>query len=149
MTEPKPAPPRTRITTTAHFSAAHRLHNEERDDEWNRRVFDKCNSPFGHGHTYVVEITVEGPVQEETGWVVDFKDLKRVVEERIVRPCDLKNLNVDVPFLQGTNPTAENLAIRFWEEIAPAVAPSRLVRVVLHETERNKVVYTGPGGPTS
>ena len=62
-----------------------------------------------------------------------------------MRPCDRRNLNVDVPFLAGVNPTAENIAVAIWDELAPAVAPARLVRVVLHETERNKVVYEGPG----
>jgi 6-pyruvoyltetrahydropterin/6-carboxytetrahydropterin synthase len=138
--------PAVRITTLAHFSAAHRLHAEARDEEWNRRVFGKCNNPHGHGHTYALEVTVEGPVQPEAGWVMDFADLKRVVSERVVKPCDRKNLNVDVPFLAGVNPTAENIAVKIWDELAPAVAPARLVRVVLHETERNKVVYEGPGG---
>jgi 6-pyruvoyltetrahydropterin/6-carboxytetrahydropterin synthase len=137
--------PAVRITTHAHFSAAHRLHTDGRDEEWNRRVFGKCNNPHGHGHTYGLEVTVEGPVQAETGWVMDFGDLKRVVTERVVRRCDRRNLNVDVPFLSGVNPTAENIAVAIWRELAPAVSPAKLVRVVLHETERNKVVYEGPG----
>lgn len=137
--------PVIRITNRTHFSAAHRLRNEARDAEWNRRVFDKCNNPHGHGHTYEVEVTVEGEIDSERGWIVDFKDLKKVVAERIVRPCDCRNLNTDVPFLAGINPTAENLAVAFWNEIAPHVAPGRLVRITLHETERNKVIYTGPG----
>jgi 6-pyruvoyltetrahydropterin/6-carboxytetrahydropterin synthase len=136
--------PSVRITTRAHFSAAHRLHNDERSAEWNRRVFDKCNNPYSHGHTYALDVTVEGPVDPATGWVMDFGVVKRVVLERVVRACDRKNLNVDVPFLAGVNPTAENIAIRIWEVLAPAVGPGRLVRIELHETERNKVVYTGP-----
>lgn len=138
--------PRVRITNRTHFSAAHRLHNEARDADWNRQVFDKCNNPHGHGHTYGLEVTVEGPVQDETGWVIDFKELKRIVAEKVVRKCDTRNLNVDVPFLAGVNPTAENLAVKFWEELAGEVAPARLVRIVLHETERNKAIYTGPDG---
>lgn len=137
--------PIVRITNRAHFSAAHRLNNDARDPDWNRQVFDKCNNPNGHGHTYTIEVTVEGPVDPEKGWVLDFSDLKRIVSEKIVRRCDCRNLNVDVPFLRGVNPTAENLAVRFWEELAPVVSPGHLVRLVLHETERNKVVYTGPG----
>lgn len=136
--------PSVRITTHTQFSAAHRLHNDAKDAEWNRRVFDKCNNPHGHGHTYELDVTVEGPVDAVTGWVMDFGVVKRVVTERIVRACDRKNLNVDVPFLAGVNPTAENIAIRMWDVLAPAVAPGRLVRIELHETERNKVVYTGP-----
>ena len=136
--------PAVRITTHAHFSSAHRLHADGRDVEWNRRVFGKCNNPHGHGHTYGLEVTVEGPVQPDTGWVMDFADLKRVVHERVVKLCDRRNLNTDVPFLAGVNPTAENIAVRIWGQLAPAVAPARLVRVVLHETERNKAVYEGP-----
>ena len=136
-------PPLTRITSRVHFSAAHRLHNDAFDEEWNRTVFDKCNSPFGHGHTYALEVTLEGPLLPETGWVMDFKDLKRIVTDRVVKPCDCRNLNCDVPFLLGVNPTAENLVVKFWEVLEPEVAPARLVRLVLHETERNKVVYTG------
>ena len=136
--------PSVRITTHTHFSAAHRLHNDAKDAEWNRRVFDKCNNPHGHGHTYELDVTVEGPVDAVTGWVMDFGVVKNVVRERVVKACDRRNLNVDVPFLAGVNPTAENIAIRIWEVLAPAVAPARLVRIELHETERNKVVYTGP-----
>ncbi len=137
--------PAVRITTQAHFSAAHRLHSDTRDAEWNRRVFGKCNNPHGHGHTYGLEITVEGPVQDDTGWVMDFADLKRVVAERVVKACDRRNLNVDVPFLAGVIPTAENIAVAIWDELESAVQPARLVRVILHETERNTAVYEGPG----
>jgi len=143
LTKDLAARPLTRITSSATFSSAHRLHNPERDDEWNRATFGKCNNPFGHGHTYTLEVTVEGPVDPEKGWVVDFSVLKHVVDERVVRKCDCRNLNSDVDFLRGVIPTAENLAVRFWDELAPHVAPARLVRLVLHETERNKVVYTG------
>ena len=143
MTETSAARPLTRITSSATFSSAHRLHNPGRDDEWNRAVFGKCNNPHGHGHTYGLDVTVEGPLDPETGWVMDFAVLKAIVAERVVRKCDHRNLNVDVDFLAGVIPTAENLAVRFWNELAPYVAPARLVEVVLHETERNKVVYTG------
>jgi 6-pyruvoyltetrahydropterin/6-carboxytetrahydropterin synthase len=139
------APPAVRITTHAHFSSAHRLHNGARDEEWNRRVFDKCNNPFGHGHTYGLEVTVEGPIDAEKGWVMDFADIKRIVAEKVVRKCDFKNLNTDVPFLAGINPTAENIAVKIWGELDGELAPARLVRIVLHETERNRVVYTGSG----
>jgi 6-pyruvoyltetrahydropterin/6-carboxytetrahydropterin synthase len=143
LTNTEAVHPLTRITSSATFSAAHRLHNPGRDEEWNRTVFGKCNNPHGHGHTYGLEVTVEGPIDPEKGWVVDFSDLKRIVAERVVRKCDCRNLNSDVDFLAGVIPTAENLAVRIWEELAPHVAPARLVQVVLHETERNKVVYGG------
>jgi 6-pyruvoyltetrahydropterin/6-carboxytetrahydropterin synthase len=143
VTETPAARPLTRITSSATFSSAHRLHNPGRDDEWNRTVFGKCNNPFGHGHTYGLDVTVEGPLDPETGWVMDFAELKRIVAERVVRKCDHRNLNTDVDFLADVIPTAENLAVLFWNELAPHVAPARLVEIVLHETERNRVVYTG------
>ena len=143
MTENEVANPLTRITTSATFSSAHRLHNPARDEEWNRAVFGKCNNPYGHGHTYGLEITVEGEIDPEKGWVLDFSELKKLVSDRIVKKCDCRNLNSDVEFLAGVIPTAENLAVRFWNELAPHAAPARLVKLVLHETERNKVVYRG------
>ena len=143
MTKNDAARPITRITTSATFSSAHRLHNPSRDEEWNRAVFGKCNNPHGHGHTYGLEVTVEGPVDPEKGWVLDFSELKKIVSERIVKKCDCRNLNTDVDFLQGAIPTAEILAVRFWDELAPHTGPARLVKIVLHETERNKVVYRG------
>ena len=75
------AEPVVRITTSAHFSAAHRLHNEARDEAWNRAVFGKCNNPFSHGHTYGLEVTVEGRIDPEKGWVLDFAVLRRIVAE--------------------------------------------------------------------
>jgi len=99
---------RVRLTSMHHFAAAHRLHNDARDPEWNRRVFDKCNNDHGHGHTYGLEVTVEGAIDPETGYLMDFKELKRVVEDRIVRHVERRHLNFDVDFLEGINPTAEN-----------------------------------------
>ena len=112
-----PSTPIIRITSRAHFSAAHRLHAEGRDEAWNRKTF---------------------------GWVMDFKDLKQIVSERIVKTCDCRNLNTDVPFLSGVIPTAENLAVSFWNELDGKIPGARLVRIALHETERNKAIYTGP-----
>jgi 6-pyruvoyltetrahydropterin/6-carboxytetrahydropterin synthase len=129
----------------AHFAAAHRLHHDAWDEETNRRVFDKCNNPHGHGHTYELEITVEGEIDPETGYVMDFGDLKKSVDEAVVRKMDRRHLNYDVPFLAGVNPTAENIAVAIWRQLERRVSPARLVRVSLNETERNRVVYEGEG----
>ena len=134
---------RVRLVSESHFAAAHRLHRADWDDETNRRVFDKCNNPNGHGHTYGLEVAVEGAIDPETGYVLDFGRLKRTVRETIIERLDRKNLNFDVDFLSGVNPTAENIAIGIWGQLAPKLAPARLVRVTLHETERNSVVYEG------
>lgn len=131
------------LVSGAHFSAAHRLYRPDWDEEKNRRVFDKCNNPNGHGHTYELEVAVEGEIDKETGYVMDFGHLKRILQASIVSRLDRRHLNFDVPFLSGVNPTAENIAVAIWKELAGRVAPARLVRVTLAETARNKVVYEG------
>ena len=134
---------RVRLVSDTHFSAAHRLHREDWDEARNRKVFDKCNNPNGHGHTYGLRVTVEGRVDPETGYVMDFGDLKRAVEEGVIRKVDRRHLNHDVDFLAGINPTAENIAIGIWKQLVGRVAPAKLVRVTLQETDRNRVVYEG------
>ena len=137
---------KVRLVSGTHFSAAHRLYRPDWDEATNQRVFDKCNNANGHGHTYELEVAVEGEIDPETGYVMDFGDLKRVVQTNVIAKVDRRHLNFDVPFLSGVNPTAENIAVAVWKELAPHVAPARLVRVTLQETSRNKVVYEG-GAP--
>ena len=134
---------KVRLVSGTHFSAAHRLYRPDWDDAKNQRVFDKCNNANGHGHTYELEVAVEGEIDPETGYVMDFGDLKRVVQTNVIAKVDRRHLNFDVPFLSGVNPTAENIAVAVWRELAPKVAPARLVRVTIQETSRNKVVYEG------
>jgi 6-pyruvoyltetrahydropterin/6-carboxytetrahydropterin synthase len=134
---------RVRLVSDTHFSAAHRLHREDWDEERNQRVFDKCNNPNGHGHTYGLEVTVEGEIDPETGYVMDFGDLKHAVEEAVIRKVDRRHLNHDVDFLSGINPTAENIAVGIWKQLAGRVSPAKLVRITLQETDRNRVIYEG------
>ena len=134
---------KVRLVSGSHFSAAHRLHREDWDEETNRRVFEKCNNPHGHGHTYELEVTVEGEIDPKTGYVMDFAKLKRTVEERVLARLDRRHLNFDVDFLAGRNPTAENIVVGIWGQLEGRVAPARLVRVALNETEKNRVVYEG------
>ena len=134
---------KVRLVSGSHFSAAHRLHREDWDEETNRRVFEKCNNPHGHGHTYELEVTVEGEIDPETGYVMDFAKLKRTVQERVLARLDRRHLNFDVDFLAGRNPTAENIVIGIWGQLDGRVAPARLVRVALNETEKNRVIYEG------
>lgn len=131
------------VTAKLDFSAAHRLHNPNRDADWNRRIYDKCDNPAGHGHNYWLEVSVEGEVDPETGMVIDLKDLKDIMRREVVYLVDHKNLNEDVDFLRGIVPTAENLAIAFWKRLEPAIPVGRLYQIVLHETERNSVTYRG------
>ena len=134
---------RVRLVSDSHFSAAHRLHREDLDEARNRRVFDKCNNPNGHGHTYGLEVTVEGEIDPETGYLMDFGDLKRTVDDAVIHKVDRRHLNHDVDFLAGINPTAENIAVGIWRQLEGRVAPARLVRITLQETDRNRVVYEG------
>ena len=134
---------KVRLVSASHFSAAHRLHRDDWDEETNRRVFEKCNNPNGHGHTYGLEVAVEGKIDPETGYVMDFAKLKRTVREQVITRLDRRHLNFDVDFLSGRNPTAENIVIGIWEQLEGRVAPARLVRVTLNETEKNRVVYEG------
>jgi 6-pyruvoyltetrahydropterin/6-carboxytetrahydropterin synthase len=131
------------VTAKLTFSSAHRLNNPARDDEWNRRVYDKCDNPSGHGHNYLLEASVEGEVDPETGMVIDLKKLKEIMRREVIDLVDHKHLNEDVDFLRRIIPTAENLAIAFWKRLAPAIEEGRLVEIVLHETDRNSVRYRG------
>lgn len=134
---------KVRLVSKTHFSAAHRLHSEALDEAANRRVFDKCNNPGAHGHTYELEVAVEGEIDPETGCVMNFSDLQHVIQERVIRPMDRRHLNFDVEFLAGINPTAENIAVAIWRRLDGRVAPARLARIQLNETEKNRVVYEG------
>lgn len=131
------------VTRRLKFNAAHRVFNPAFSDVQNRETFGKCNNPHGHGHNYVLDVSVEGEVNPDTGYVMDLSRLKDLVEREIVDAVDHHHLNIDVPFMQGTIPTAENLVIAFWRILAPTVAPARLSRLVLWETDNNYVEYTG------
>ena len=131
------------VTARLTFSAAHRLHNPNRDADWNRRTYDKCDNPRGHGHNYALQVSVRGTIDPETGMVIDLKRLKEIMRERVIDLVDHTNLNEDVDFLRNVIPTAENLARSFWQQLAPAIESGELYEVVLEETERNSVRYRG------
>lgn len=129
------------VTRKAHFNAAHRLHNPEKSAEWNKTMFGPCNHENWHGHNYELEVTVRGDINPETGYVIDLGALKRIIEEEILMPCDHRNLNLDVPFLSGIIPSAENLARIFFgrlqERVKDAAFQGELFSIKLFETERN------------
>jgi len=131
------------ITRKLEFCASHTLFNPEYSDEKNAEVFGLCSNPNGHGHNYVMEVTVRGEVHPETGMVLDLKALKKLVNEEIILKVDHKNLNVDVPFLKDIIPTAENLAIQFWKVLESRVESGQLHEIKLYESERNFVIYRG------
>jgi len=131
------------ITRLLRFNAAHRVFNPALSDEENDRLFGKCNNPNWHGHNYTLEVTVEGTVDPRTGYVIDLGDLKKVAERELIQHLDHKNLNLDVPFLSGIIPTTENLVLACWRILAPHVAPARLSKLRLWETENHYVDYDG------
>jgi len=133
------------LTRSYEFSAAHRLHSVHLSDERNQEIFGKCNSPYGHGHNYRVEITVQGPVDERSGMMVDLAYLDRVVEEEIMARYDHKNLNLDTEEFRQLNPTTENLVKVIWRRLAPRLKHPPLYRVTVHETDKNTFSYYGEG----
>ncbi|MFN0205131.1 MAG: 6-carboxytetrahydropterin synthase [Planctomycetota bacterium] len=135
------------ITRRIEFSAAHRLHNPDLSAEENVRLYGVCNNKNGHGHNYAVEVTVRGPVPLKTGMVMDLKELNDILQTAIHVPCDHKHLNHDVAMFEGVIPTAENIAIKFWEVVAAELkrfngVKLHLVRII--ESKNNFVDYFGP-----
>jgi 6-pyruvoyltetrahydropterin/6-carboxytetrahydropterin synthase len=131
------------IARRAHFSAAHRLYNPEFTDPENWETFGACNNPKGHGHNYTVEVWLRGAVDPRTGYVFDLTRLKHIVDEEIIRHVDHRHLNEDVDFLKDVNPTAENLAVRFWQRLVERISPELLYAVRVYETDKNFAEYRG------
>jgi 6-pyruvoyltetrahydropterin/6-carboxytetrahydropterin synthase len=132
------------ITRQVHFNSAHRLYNPTKSQKWNEERYGLCTNPHWHGHNYVLEVTVRGEPDPETGYVMDLSELKRILQRTILDQCDHRNLNDQVEFLRGINPSTENLVIAFWEQIEPHITTGKLHRVKLYETPRNFVEYYGP-----
>jgi 6-pyruvoyltetrahydropterin/6-carboxytetrahydropterin synthase len=124
-----------RVSRRESFNAAHQLHDPGLSDDENQRLFGKCANL--HGHNYVLEVVVAGEVQPATGYVMDLKQLSDVISRRVIQDVDHRNLNTDVPWLQGCIPTAENLALAFWERIRSELPDGLLRSVRLWETDKN------------
>src|ERR1700685_4787800 len=117
------------LTRKIEFSAAHLYHNPAFSDEENRRVSGKCNNPNGHGHNYVLEVTVGGEPDPATGMVLDLKDLKEILEREVMQRMDHRHLNYEVPELAGQIPTCENIAAVIWKLLEPKIKTGKLDRV--------------------
>ena len=137
------AAPSVTVTRRLHFSAAHRVHNPAMSDEENQRTFGKCNNPNWHGHNYILDVSVRGPVDDRTGYVVDLTRVKEIVQKHVIEKVDHRNLNLEVDFLRNAIPTSENVIVAFWRELEPALRPAQLTRLVLWETVNNYVEYDG------
>lgn len=136
------------VTRRTYFSASHRLYNPSFSEEKNNEIFDKCNNFHGHGHNYVVEVTVAGIPDPATGYVIDLKLLKAILDREIIDKVDHKHLNFDVDFLRDMIPTAENIAIAFWQILEPKIPHGKLHTIRVFESDNNFVEYRGePVGP--
>lgn len=131
------------LTRRATFSAAHQLWSKQLSDEENYQIYDKCANPNGHGHNYMLEVTVQGAIDPRTGMVINLTDLRDAMNEQVIKWVDHKHLNLDVPWLEDSIPTAEVLAIKFWERLQRGLPPGMLYEVKLHETENNMAIYRG------
>ncbi len=133
------------LTRRETFNAGHRLFKQEWTDEKNLQVYGKCSNPHGHGHNYILTVTVKGKINPETGFVVNLKTLSNIIKEYIIEKIDHMNMNTQVDFMKGKIASTENLAIAAWEVLDPHI---RLLGIELHcvkivETENNYVEYYG------
>lgn len=131
------------LTRKEHFNAAHRLFNAQWSEERNREVYGKCANPNYHGHNYELHVTVSGELNPETGYLFDAKELSKIIWEEALDWLDHRNLNLDVPFLQGKICSTENLAIAIWDRLEPKIRGVKLHGIKLYETERIYVEYFG------
>jgi 6-pyruvoyltetrahydropterin/6-carboxytetrahydropterin synthase len=131
------------VNRKAHFNAAHRLYNAEWTDARNATVFGKCANPNYHGHNYELIVAVTGEIHPETGFVMDMKILKSLIESEIEDKFDHKNLNEEVEEFKSLNPTAENIAVVIWNILRIKMDAGLELSITLYETPRNFVTYNG------
>ncbi|MGV3709027.1 MAG: 6-carboxytetrahydropterin synthase [Gemmatimonas sp.] len=131
------------VTRRLRFNAAHRVHNPSFTPEQNVEIYGKCNNPYGHGHNYTLDVSVRGPIDADTGYVIDLGVLRDIVEKHVVDQTDHHHFNHDVPYMTGINPTSENIIVGMWKVLEPVVRPGKLVKLKLIETDNNYVEYEG------
>ena len=131
------------VCRKAHFNAAHRLYNASWSENKNAEVFDKCSYPNYHGHNYDLIVKVTGEIDPASGYVIDIKVLKEIIEKYVTERFDHRNLNLDVEEFRDLIPTAENIVVVIWNIVRQHIDPALELRVVLYETERNFVEYSG------
>ena len=131
----------TSVIRKVTFHSAHRLHNPKWNEKKNNEVFGLCNNPNYHGHNYELHLKVSGPIEAETGFVIDLKVLNDLLQEEIVERFDHRNLNLDCTEFKNLNPTAENIAKVVYDILKPKLNPQLKVQVTLYETPRNYVIY--------
>lgn len=131
------------VTRREVFSASHRIYNSKLSDEQNFQIYGKCSNPNGHGHNYILEVVVKGEIDNETGYLLDLKLLKKIIRENVIDKLDHKNLNIDVDFMNDIIPTSENITLAIWKQLENNIPKGKLYSVKLYETENNYVEYKG------
>ena len=131
------------LTRKCEFSASHFYHNPQWSEEENRRAFGKCANLNGHGHNYTLEVTVKGKVDHVTGFVVDLKELKDILNREVVDAMDHRHLNKEVPEFASKIPTSEHIAIAIWQRLEKKLHVAKLHRVRLYELRDLFVDYYG------
>ena len=134
---------RVKVSRQAHFNAAHRLYRADWSFDKNQEVFGLCNNPNYHGHNYELVVSVTGEIDPITGYVMDMKVLKDLIKSEVENAFDHKNLNLEVPEFKEMNPTAENIAVVIYRKLRPHIEADKDIEVVLYETPRNFVAYSG------
>ena len=132
-----------KVSRQAHFNAAHRLYRADWSFDKNQEVFGLCNNPNYHGHNYELIVSVTGEIDPITGYVMDMKVLKDLIKSEVENAFDHKNLNLEVPEFKEMNPTAENIAVVIYHKLRPHIEADKDIEVVLYETPRNFVTYSG------
>jgi len=135
---------RVKVSRQAHFNAAHRLYRADWSFEKNQEIFGLCNNPNYHGHNYELIVSITGAIDPVTGYVMDMKILKDLIKSEVENTFDHKNLNLEVPEFKEMNPTAENIAVVIYNKLRPHIDSDKDIEVVIYETPRNFVTYTGP-----
>ena len=131
------------LTKVYEFSASHRLHSPQLSNEENQEIFGKCNNFYGHGHNYILEVTIKGEVDPRTGMIADLNFLDETIQKQVYGRFDHKHLNLDTPEFEHLNPTSENFVRVLWDVIEPSLKPIKLHRLRLKETSKNYFDYYG------
>ncbi|MFP3599143.1 6-pyruvoyl trahydropterin synthase family protein [Chryseobacterium sp. SIMBA_029] len=128
---------KVKVSRKATFNAAHRLHNNNWSEEKNKIFFGKCNNPHYHGHNYTLFVSVLGQICEESGYVIDLNELKKIIDDKIINYFDHKNLNIEILEFQTLNPTLENILKVIYDKLRKEIAQELILSVILYETENN------------
>ncbi|MDD3878115.1 MAG: 6-carboxytetrahydropterin synthase [Bacteroidales bacterium] len=133
------------ITRRETFNAAHRLFRSEWSEEKNLEIFGLCSNPLWHGHNYILQVTVKGEINPQTGFLINLKELSKIIKEKIISKIDHKNMNLEVDFMKGLLPSTENLTVAIWNELKEPLMISGCIlhSIKVFETENNYAEYFG------